>query len=482
MKNKSIKSNIIYNILLQLFNISFPLITGAYVSRTLGAENLGKINFSQSIIGWLIIIASLGIPTYGMREIAKNRDNREESNKIFSELVILRLVVSIVLLLVYYISINYVPQFRNQNKLFIITGLGLIFNLFNIDWFFSGIEDYKMISIRNIVVRIATFAMIVYFVKEESDYLIYALLLILSQGISSSWSYFYSNKFVKFTIKELNCFRHVNIMKVFLFSSLVVSCYTTFNGILLGILSDSKSVAYYIRAYQILIIAAIFTNSISTVLVPRISYYYANEREKYFYLLKKTLNYNYVLSIPMATAVMLLAKPINFVLGGVEFLPAAKALMIISPLIIVGTLGNWGYNQIIIPTGQEKYGLKIQIFMATINIVLNVLLIPRYSYIGVAISVLISETIGPAISFWLLKRNIEIKLLTNNLKNYIFSSIAMSCVIYILALRFNNLKLLIVSAFFGSLTYLICLILFEDDIILEIINLFKNKIWRKNNG
>lgn len=475
-KNKSIKSNVIYNTLLQLFNIAFPFITGAYVSRTVGAKNLGEINFSQSILSWIIVVAALGIPTYGVREIAKYRDDKNEMNKIFSELMVLRISVSIFLIAFYYISINIVPQFQASEKLFFITGLGLVFNLFSIDWFFSGIEDYKMISIRNIMVRIVTFALIVYFVKRESDYLIYALLLILSQGISNLWSYFYSSKFVKFSLRNLNCFRHIKTLKIFLASSLVVSVYTVLNSIILGFWGTSEGVAFFTRARQFQGMGLALTGAIATVLVPRISYYYQNDKEKYYELLDKSLNYNYIISIPITVGLIVLSKPLNLFLGGEQFIPAAVPLMIIAPLVIVISLGTWGYFQIIIPSGQEKFGTAIQIIMAVISLVLNILLIPKFGYIGASIALLAAEGVGPFISFYLLRKKIKFRLITDSLFKYLIAGLGMSVTIWLLMFKLQGINLILGSGIVGLSTYGIILILLKEKLVFEIFMMILKKI------
>lgn len=482
---KSLKDNIIYNTILQFFNIIFPFITGAYISRTLGAKNLGSINFVQSVISLIIVVVSLGIPTYGIREIAKNRDNQNEINRIFSELIIIRSLVTLLIIVFYYTIIFFIPQLKSQNELFFIMGIGIFLNLFNIDWFFNGIEDYKMITIRNVIIKILTFIIIIIFVKRESNYKLYAFILVLSQGLSNIWSYKYSNKFVKIIFKGLDYISHIKKLKFFLMSSLIVSIYTIINTIYLGVWGTSNDVAYFVRARQLQGIGLVLTSSISTVLIPRISYYYYNDKEKYYDLLSKSLNYNYIISIPLGLGLFLLSDSINIFIGGNEFINASLPLKILAPLVIIISLGTWSYLQIMIPIGEEKLGTLIQILMAIVNICLNILLIPKYSYIGAAISLLITEITGPFVSFYFLKKKIKFILITNSLKKYLISTLLMGFFIIILKSRIEGLLLLLLSGIIGGCIYLLSLILMKEKIIYIFYKKLYEKIRRnyeKNNG
>lgn len=474
----SLRLNIIYNTVLQIFNLIFPFLMGAYISRILGAQNLGEINFSQSILVWINVIASLGIPTYGIREIAIYKKNEEKIKKIFSELVLLRGIISIGIIMLYYLSIFFIPILREQIFLFIITGFGIVFNLFNVDWFFSGIEDYKTITLRSIIIKVITFIIIILFIKKPTDYILYAFILIIGQGISNIWSFFYSLKKIKFVIDGINCFRHLKKIKFFLFSALITSVYTTLNTIVLGFLNNAEGVAFFVRARQIQGIGISLTGSIATVLIPRISYYYHNEKIKYNNLLKKSLNYNYIISIPLCILLIILSKPINIFLGGEEFVRASNSLIILSPLVIIISIGTWLYFQIIIPSGKEKVGTFIQGLMAVINILLNFLFIPKLGYNGASISLLITEIIGPLLIALYLKNKEEIKLITKSFPKYVIASIVMGGMVYLLKLKMVGFILLMISGILGILVYLVVLVVLKEEIIYE----FYIKIKKKESG
>lgn len=477
---KSLSENVFYNGLLMLFNITYPLLTASYISRVLGAEKLGLINYSQSVINFLLVIAMVGIPTYGIREIANVRDNEIEKQKIFSELFIIKAIFSIITFFLYLCFLYFYDEGQSNFLIFFIMGFNLLMNIFNIDWFFSGIEDYKVLSLRNVFIKIITFIGIIFLVKKIDDYYIYIIFLVLGQGLGNIWSFFYSKKFIRLKIKNLNYKRHCKALGIFFFSAFVISIYSTLNGILLGMFSTPDKVAFFNRARQLQMTGVTITGVIATVLIPRISYYYSNDKEKYFELLNKSLNFSYILSIPLMIGLIFLSKEINLFLGGKEFLPARLSLIILSPLVLIVTLGTWGYLQIIVPAGMEKFGTIIQIIMAIVSIILNLILIPKFHDIGASVAVLISETIGPILSFYILKKKIKIKLLTDSLYKYIISGIIMTFFIEIVKRYFNNIQTLVLSILGGGIIYFFILILLKEEIILYILNKIFNKLRRKD--
>lgn len=480
---QSTVKNMFYNSVLMLFNIIFPLITMSYVSRILGSDNLGKINYAQSIITFLMIFATIGTELYGIREISQIREDREKLNKIFSELTIIKFFASITIFIIYTLFLFFKFRLTISNSdllIFFLISFALIFNIFNLDWFFKGIEDYKVITFRSIAVKIVCFIGMVLFVKSKADIYKYLFLLTLGQGVGYLWSCFYSKKYVKLSLKDLNLKKHYKSLKIFFISALVISIYTTVNGIILGYFAPPKEVAFFSRARQIQGIGTTITGAITAVLIPRTSYYYKNNKTEYDKLLKKSLNYNYILSIPIMFGFIFLSKEINLFLGGREFLPASKLLVILAPLVVIITVGTWVYYQIMIPMGMEKFSTIMQTCTAIISIILNLVLIPLYKDIGASIVVVLIELFGPIFSFFILKKvkKFTFNIWTSSLPKYLIASVSIVGIIQILKLQFFNRNIITItlSIILGSLTYFIVLIIIKEEIMNEIYIFIKNKI------
>ncbi len=158
------------------------MITFPYISRVLEPDGVGKVNLALSIVGYFVMISQVGIPVYGIKEIAKVRDNKEKLGKIFSELFIINLIMMAISLSIYLTLFLFVEKIQNDKILFMVVGINIILNLFSIDWFYSGIEEYKYITIRSLVVRVLSIFLLFIFVKEKQDYIYYAALSVLSIG------------------------------------------------------------------------------------------------------------------------------------------------------------------------------------------------------------------------------------------------------------------------------------------------------------
>lgn len=480
---QSTSKNMIYNSLLMIFNLMFPLISMSYVSRILGADNLGKVNYAQSIITFLMIFAAAGTELYGIREISQSRDDKKKLNQVFSELMVIKIFSSIIVFFMYILFLVFKYNTTNSFSnliIFFLTSFTLLFNIFNLDWFFKGIEDYRVITYRSISIKILSFVGMLILVKTVNDVYKYTFLLIIGQGLGYVWSYFYSKKYTNLNFKGLNIRRHYKSLKIFFLSAFVVSIYTTVNGIILGYFSTPDKVAFFNRARQIQGIGTVVTEGITAVLIPRVAYYYKNNREEYKKLLKNSLNYNYILSIPIMLGLIFLSKELNLLLGGEEFLPAARLLVILAPMVVVITIGTWVYYQIMIPMGLEKFSAIMQTCTAIVSIGLNFILIPIFSDLGASIAILSIEIFGPIFSFIILKKvkNISFSILTDSLPKYILASCFMLGIIYLLKLRYsnNNGILVLISIALGSISYFFILFVIKEKVMLDICSFILKKI------
>ena len=257
--------------------------------------------------------------------------------------------------------------------------------------------------------------------------------------------------------------------------------YTIFDQVFLGFLATNRDVAFYSRAKQIYSIAVTITLSISTVLLPKLSYLYNNDIESYKRMIKKSVNYIYIFSVPCVFGICILAKDLMWLLGGKEFIEAYKALIILSGLIFTVSLSTWQYNQILVPIGREKVGLKVQGLMAIISILTNIILIPKFGFIGVSISLVFAEVIGTVYSICYIKRNVRevnIKYINKSLIKYIIASIIMTFIIFQLGLlNTGSFMKIFIMITLGSTSYFAILYLIREPICREfVVSVYKKVI------
>jgi O-antigen/teichoic acid export membrane protein len=431
-KNRSLKMNFLYNLSLNIINVLFPLITMPYVLRVLGAVNLGKYNFSVSLSQWFLIFASFGTATYGIREIAKVRDSKKDLDKIYTEIFLINFIATAISLLIYVIIIFLSSTTNTEIELFLLTAILILLNLFCIDWFYMGIEDFKMITIRSLIIKLICLFGIFIFINDRNDYTIYALITVLAFGLANIYNFIYSYKFVKLTFKNINLKRHIKSISVFFYSSIIVSMYTIFDQVFLGFFSTNKDVAYYSITKQLYLIALSITLAISTVLLPKLTHLAKTDFDAYKKLLLISIDYIYLFSIPCVIGLIVLSKDIMFIFGGKEFEGAYISVVIVAILIFVVSLGTWQYDQLFLPLGREKIGLITHLFMAIISLSLNVLLVPNYGYIGASISLVSAEIMGTIFGIFYAKvkiTEVKVKYLTKSFYKFVTSSILMGLII-----------------------------------------------------
>lgn len=478
-KSKSLASNVIYAFLLQIANIIFPLLTIPYVSKILGATNLGKVDFSTSIINWVIVFATCGITTYAVREVSKTRNNEKKLEKLFNELFLFKIISSIIVSIIYFVFIFFIDKTKTELTLFLTQGLIIILNIFQFDWFFQGIENYKFITIRSLILKIISFILMFVMIKEANDYVNYAIILIIATHLGNLLNFFEIKKNIKISFKNLDIKKHIPKIKVFFISTVIISMYNTFDSIILGFASLDSDVALFSRSKVFLSAAMVAALALSNAIMPRLNNYFETNKEKYNSFLNFSVNLIFIITIPMMVGAVLLSKEAMLLFGGEEFIKATIPFIIISPLIILVPLSTWTYQQIIIAhTLEEKY-LKHQIIMAVLSVVLNLLLVFKLSYIGTAIAYLIVETYGLISAIIISKKHNNVHYLSMSLVKYIIASIIMTIVILIFKSDVISWINLLKTVIIGVICYFISLLILKEDVIMFFVNEIKNKLGSK---
>lgn len=473
MKQKSLVKNFIYNFIYTGLNLLYPLITAPYISRILGATNLGKVNFATVIVNWFILFAVFGTATYGVREIAKVRDDKDKLEKVFSEIFIINAGMSLIVTIIYVLLVFKIEPFKEELPLFLIMSISIILNMFAIDWLFQGIEEYRYIAFRNAIVKSISLLCIFLFVNQSEHYIIYGLISVLANGISGVLNYSYSKKFIKLRFKGIKPLTHFNSLKIFFIHTFVVNIYTNLDQALLGFLIDTKSVAFMNRSKAIVSVATSISAAITNVTLPRASYYNKNDKKKFIQLLSEVPNYILWTTIPLSMGCITLASYIMFLLGGKEFLEATVLLQIVALTILFSPLSTYLQQQVLVASNKEKWGLYAAIFTSLQSIVLNVILIPLFGFIGAGIVQVISQISAVMIRIYLTKHKLGyfIRFINRSTISYFISALLMCGVIFLITNFFKNeILILALSLTIGGFVYIIILILLREKVTMNIVN------------
>ena len=389
------QKNVFYNVMLAVSQVLFPLITFPYLARTLGPDQIGLLNFAESISRYFILVAALGIPIYGVREIAKQQENKLNRSQVFVEIAIINLITTILLTIVFAAIILWVPMLRDELPLFGWAIAYFILQMFYFEWFFTGMNQFKFIALRSFVIRFLFIVFVFVLIQSKSDYLKYMQMQVLLSLLIAliNFKYLYSLLDLKnIRISNLNLKQHLKPLFLLFLTIFSISIYFSLDTILLGFLANNESVGYYSSALKLTKLIIAVLGSISVAMFPQmINLYHNGGEEQFERMVKQCYTLILSLSIPLVILIMGSANDIITLLLGDHFTRAILPLQITAPLItIVSLSGIFGF-QVLSALSKDKAILLSAIIGMISSIILSILLVPHYKENGEAITILITE-------------------------------------------------------------------------------------------
>jgi len=468
----SISKNYFYSLLYQVFVMIMPLITIPYISRVLGAEGIGIFGFTTSITTYFILIGSLGIATYGQREIACVQNNKEKYSQVFYELIIVRFVTIIISCIFYYFLLAHSGEYAIYYRLLLFE---ILAHIFDISWFFQGMENFKKVSLRNIFVKSILLICTFIFVKTKEDVFIYILIYTLSIVLGNLCLWLNIKKYIV-KPKEFNFKRHIKPMLLMFIPQIAIQVYTVLDKSMLGWLTnDVRNVGYYEQAQKIVKLSLTIITTYGTVMLPRnANDYYLGNDKKIFENLNNSFRFVWFLGLPIMFGLILISPKFVPIFYGNDFNIVKYLIYIFSPMVlIIGFANVIGVQYLISIKKQNHYTFAV-ITSAIVNVVLNFVLIPKLNVIGASISSVIAELAGLIIQIYFVRKLFDFKKIIMMSKNYIFATIVMLIFgILVSLLNIPNIIILSVQLIFGILIYFIVLIILKDQNMRKIIKKIK---------
>ena len=393
MKEKSIKLNFIMNIILTMSSFIFPVITFPYVSRILLPEGTGKVAFATSLISYFSMFAQLGIPTYGIRACAKVRDNRNELSKTVHELLIVNLGMCVISYVALFMALRYVPRLAEDKSLYVIMSFTIVLTSIGMEWLYKALEQYTYITCRSVIFKFIALIAMFLLVHEKSDYIIYGGITIFASSASSVLNLINAHKYIDLKpIENYNFKQHLKPICIFFAIACATTIYTNLDNVMLGFMATDMDVGYYNAAVKIKGILVAVVTSLGTVLLPRASYYVENGiMDEFTRITNKALAFVGLVSTPLMIYFILFAKETVFFLSGKEYAGAIIPMQVIMPTILLIGITNVLGIQVLIPLGKEKIVLYSEVIGAIVDVIINMMLIPKLASTGAAIGTVIAE-------------------------------------------------------------------------------------------
>ena len=391
---KSLVKNSIYNIIYKLVTALYPLVAVTYVSHVLLSEKMGMVSYAQNIVSYFAIFAALGIPTYGIRETAIRSNDKFERSQLFWELFTINSISTTIALVAYVILISNVNRFVSNIVLYIVAGLQIAFNYLNVDWFFQGMEEYRYISIRSIIVKLVALVALPIVIKTQKDYVWYALIYCLAIAGNNIFNILHIRRYISKPRKKLHISQHMKSISILLIVSVAVEIYAMIDTTMLGIFCNDSTVGCYSNAMKLTRMVNTMAAAIGAVLFPRLSLIINNdEKARFNNLVNNGIQIMLMIAMPAMVGLIICSKSIILLFFGESFFDAIPILRILSlmvPVVVCNTLMG---GQVLVTTNQEKKYVISVVIASVINVLLNALFIPRFGATSAAIASLISEVI-----------------------------------------------------------------------------------------
>ncbi len=467
MAKKSIKKNYIYNLTYQILLLLTPLITAPYLSRVLGADGVGTVSFAESIVSYFTLFATLGIATFGQREISYVQDDKAKLSRVFWETKALQIITSLAVLSVYVVF----ALLQANRVLYLVLSFNIIAVLVDVVWLLQGLEEFGKIVFRNIVFKVLSIVYIFTAVKSRDDIVKYVFGIAFFLFLSNASLWVYVSKYVgKPDLKEIRPFKNIRVVLSLFIPTVAIQIYTVLDKTMIGLITQSAfENGYYEQAIKISKMVLTVVTSLGTVMIPRIGYHYGRgETETVNKLMYRGYRFVWFLGIPLCFG--LIGTASNFVpwFFGTGYEKVIPLLVILSFLIPAIGISNVTGLQYLVPTKRQNVLTSTVLIGAGVNFALNLVLIRSFQSTGAAVASVAAETTIALTQLYFVRKELSVREIFFSSWHYLVAGGVMLALLKVLGNIWSSSVLytgMLVVA--GAVTYSVVLLIFQDTFFLD---------------
>ena len=467
----SLKKNIAISTIYQVLLIILPIITAPYVARVLGPEQSGIYDYTNSIQTYFAMFAALGTASYGAREIARVRNDAVQRSILFWEIELMTVMTSAACIAVWFVFIAFTSQYK---VIYLVLTMGLFSTMFDISWFFAGMEQFKYTVTKNAACKLIGVALMFMFVKKQEDLLLYIIIITASTMLGNLSMWLYVPRFItKVDFKTLRFKKHFHETLIYFIPSIATSVYTVLDRTLIGVITKNKAEngCYHYTMQIINMMKALTFSSLNMVLGSRIAYLFAEEKfDEIKARIRDSINYILFMGIGICFGLIGVAGRFVPIFLGAGYDRVVTMLQLMSPIVVVIGVSNCLGSQYYTPSGNRKLSAKFIIIGALVNLTLNLILIPRFWGYGAIVASLIAETVITVLYFRFCNGYLTADTIVREGWKKLAAGIAMFAVIKIID-RFiaSDIIALLVEMAVGFSVYCIVIIALHDSFITQIV-------------
>ncbi len=469
MKRDSLKTSSFFNILIKVLAYLFPLILSPYLYRTLGVAGIGQYTYEYSYVSYFMLVASFGFDTYGAKEITINSDSKEKLTQRFWSLYISKMIFGFVCLIVYY-SLIFSRVFGDESSFlsYSLLSMFIIGTMTDITFFFTGIEKFKSISLKTLLVKLVSFILVFIFVHSNADYIAYVCIMSVSFLLASLVMYFPLRTYIGRPSKiGLSLWGDIKASSAFFVPALAVTAYATFGKTFLGLFYDNTQVGYYESAVKLESVFTSISFAVVPVLLSRNSYLISRgEKEQSAGVINKAFNALMDFSLPCCIGLFCIANVFIPLFFGADDTPAVPMLRILCfsiPFVVISSIVNYAY---LIPYGKMKLVNLIPLSVCLSSLLASFLMIKYIGPVGAAYATLFTEILSALLFFLFSRKAIPYKEVGKRTLRPLIASLLMGGFYYginkLLCLALSPKISMVIDILLSALLYFALLFLFKD--------------------
>lgn len=444
-----IKRNLVYNFILSVSQVLLPLLSIPYISRVLNPAGIGEVSFMDSFTFYFISIAEFGIVVYGMREVARLKNEPEKKAQVVSELLALHVISSSITLVLYCIAVLAIWNKINDVRVLYFSLSYLIVNFFACEWYFLGMEKFRYITVRSILTRVLGLISVFLLINEPSDYYIYYAAIALSAIANSLWNNYLLFREVPISFKKMDWKRHIPKLRVTYFISLVSGVTLLLDNVLLRMVSTASAVGYYAFSIKIVRISSSLLSDSLLVFFPRIvAFLKENNQRQVQLMITRNLQLLILFAVPICAGVFLLAEPLVTIFLGKQFIPATDNLKILAVFPLLKSYNLFLSKQVLISHNREQLYLNTLVVTGIVFVLLMLFLSYGYADTGASIAIIITELLMLLMNYNYVRnttRHLQVFDFTTFLHAIVGASLFVPVIYFVRKMEISPLLILIIS-------------------------------------
>lgn len=482
MAKSGVKKNYIYNLAYQILAMLAPLITTPYISRILGAKNIGIYSYTLSIVTYFTLFLVLGLHMYGQREIAYSQDDLHNQSVIFARVQLYKLITTFICLVLY---IMYTILFSEHRLIMLAQGIAIFTAFFDISWYFIGCEQFSLMVMRNTIVKILGIASVFVFVKSSDDLLLYVFIMALINllGNLSLWGFLFG-RLDRIALDEINIFKDNRTIIELFIPLIAVQVYNVLDKTMLGSsIGDLVECGYYEQTTKIINLCMTIITSFGTVLAPHMAAEFVKgNKERISEQINNAFIFIGAIMFPVFWGIVSIVDNMVPWFFGNGYDKVALLIKLYAVVLLIIPISNLASCSILTPSKQHNKSTIAVIIGALVNFLLNLILIPHFMSVGAAVATIVAEIIVTVLHLYYVRDYLNFRAIFVNYAKYCLMALGMGVVSYVVGKMLkctgiNGILLTAVQIIAGVIVYgLLTVFVIKDNNVVAKINELRRKV------